>query len=141
MKEIRIEITEMNEYPLYSFFMKDKESDRDEYYYLGCIGSAMFSEYEEWEGFESLVKFLLDRLSNTFVELPCSVESYCVIYDSESWEDEWDSYGIDIDKHCFGSGDTIEVKTGDLNKWENSTLEDFVKELGIILGVKFEVIR
>lgn len=141
MKEIRIEVTKMNEHPLYSFYMKDKESDRDEYYYLGCIGSSMFSEYEEWEGFESLVRFLLERLSHTQIELPCSNMSYFVHTTFDSWEDEWDSYGIDIYKHCFGSGDTIEVKTGDLDKWENSTLEDFVKELGIILGVKFEVIR
>lgn len=138
MKEIRIEVTKMNEHPLYSFYMKDKESDRDEYYYLGCIGSSMFSEYEEWEGFESLVRFLLDRLSNTFVELPCSIESYCVIDNSERWEDEWDSYCIDTYKHCFGR---IEVETGDLCGWKNATLEDFTKELGIILGVKFEVIR
>lgn len=141
MKEIRIEVTEMNEHPLYSFYMKDKESDRDEYYYLGCIGSSMFSEYEEWEGFESLVKFLLDRLSNTLVDLPCSAESYCVIDNCERWEDEWDSYCIDTYKHCFGSGNIIKVETGDLCSWKNATLEDFTKELGIILGVKFEVIR
>lgn len=141
MKEIRIEITEINEYPLYSFYMKGVECEKDEYEYLGCIGSPTFNEYEEWEGFESLVRFLLDRLSNTFFELPCSIESYRVIYDSETWEDEWDSYCIDIYKHCFGSEDTIEVQTGDLLNWENSTLEDFAKELGIILGLKFEVVR
>lgn len=141
MKEIRIEVTEMNEYPLYSFYMKDEKLDKDEYEYLGCIGSSIFNDYEEWECFESLVKFLLDRLSNTLVNLPCSVESYCVIDNSERWEDEWDSYCIDTYEHCFGSGDIIKVETGDLCSWKNATLEDFTKELGIILGVKFEVIR
>ena len=38
MKEIRIEVTEMNECPLYSFFTKDADSTRDEYEYLGCVG-------------------------------------------------------------------------------------------------------
>lgn len=141
MKEIRIEVTEMNEYPLYSFFMKDEKSEKDEYYYLGCIGSSMFSEYEEWEGFESLVKFLLERLSHTQIELLCSDMSYFVHTTFDSWEDEWDRYCIDIDKHSFGYGHIIEVKTGDIDYWENATLEDFTKELGIILGVKFEVIR
>lgn len=141
MKEIRIEVTEIHEYPLYSFFMKDADSTRDEYEYLGCVGSSMFSEYEEWEGYESLVRFLLERLSHTQIELPCSNMSYFVHTTFDSWEDEWDSYGIDIYKHCFGSGDVIEVKIGDLLNWENSTLEDFAKELGVILEIEFEVIR
>lgn len=136
MKEIRIEVTEIHEYPLYSFFMKDADSTRDEYEYLGCVGSS-FNE-EEIDDFEIIVRFLLGRLIN----LPCNNSSYFVHYDNYSWEDEWDSYCIDIDRHVFGFGDVIEVKRGDIEFGEeNTTLEEFTEELGKILNLKFEVVR
>lgn len=141
MKEIRIEVTEIHEYPLYSFFMKDADSTRDEYEYLGCVGSSTFESYEEWYGFETIVRFLLDRLSGTCVELPCNNATYSVNETSDYWNDEWDSYCIDRIRHSFGSEGIIEVETGDTSDWQNSTLEDFTKSLGKILNLKFEVIR
>ena len=136
MKEIRIEVTEMNECPLYSFFMKDADSTRDEYEYLGCVGIS-FDE-EEIDDFEIIVRFLLGRLIN----LPYNNSSYFVHYDNYSWEDEWDSYYIDIDRHVFGFGNVIEVKKRDIECGEeNTTLEEFTEELGKILNLKFEVVR
>lgn len=141
MKEIRIEITEIHEYPLYSFFMKDVDSTRDEYDYLGCVGSSTFESCEEWSGFETIVRFLLDRLSSMCVELPCNNATYSVNETSDCWSDEWDSYCIDSVKHYLGYNNVIEVETGDINYWKNSTLEDFTKSLGKILNLKFEVVR
>lgn len=141
MKEIRIEVTEIHEHPLYSFFMKDANLIRDEYEYLGCVGSSTFESYEEWCGFETIVRFLLDRLSDTCIELPCNSATYSVSETSDYWSDEWDSYCIDRIEHFFGCDNVIEVETGDIDYWKNSTLEDFTKSLGAILGLKFEVVR
>lgn len=138
MRKIRIKVTKLNEYPVYSCFINDDEVNRDEYRYLGCIGSPTFDGYEEWMGFEDLVRFLL---GNCRVELPYDNDSYSTSYSIVNWEDEFDSYCIEKEVHSFGDGCTINVETGDLYDWKNSTLEDFTKELGIVLGVRFEVIR